>query len=303
MPSSNPACLLLPSSRRPGGTGCTRSSTTASGLSQNPSNTGNGAPFVTALLKNNGQDFFALKAGNAQTGALTTEYAGSLPTINGGGYAPMHQEGAILLGIGGDNSKGSIGSFFEGVMTAGLPTDAADDAVQANIVRVSYGGPTGNTGTLTPASEISLRPTAACCTSDSLRHQNFTAILSEISSGSSTLDKEDATWIIRRGFADNSCLSLQARNHPGYYLRHFNFKFFLEPYDGSEQFAKDSTFCPVPGKNGRGISLRSFNFPNKYIRHFNLGGFIASEGGDNPWDATAFWRDDVSWIVSSPWAP
>ena len=30
------------------------------GFSQNPSNTGTGAPFVTALLKNNGQDFFAL---------------------------------------------------------------------------------------------------------------------------------------------------------------------------------------------------------------------------------------------------
>jgi len=279
-----------------------------SGVSQNPSNTGNGAPFVTALLKNNGQDFFALKVANAQTGALTTEYAGKLPTPdslprNGGGYAPMQQEGAIVLGTGGDNSNGSIGSFFEGAMTAGVPTDAADDAVQANIVSVSYGGPTGNSGTLTPASEISLRPTTACCTSDSLRHQNFTAILSEISSGSSTLDKEDATWIIRRGFADNSCISLQARNYPGYYLRHFNFKLFLEPYDGSKQFAADSTFCPVPGKNGQGISLQSFNARNKYIRHYNFGGFIASEGGDYPWDAAAFWRDDVSWIVSSPWAP
>src|SRR6516225_10391876 len=93
------------------------------GVSQNPSNTGNGAPFVTALLKNNGQDFFALKVANAQTGALTTEYAGSLPT---GSYAPMNQEGAIVLGTGGDNSNGSIGSFFEGAMTAGVPTDAAD---------------------------------------------------------------------------------------------------------------------------------------------------------------------------------
>ena len=146
------------------------------GLSQNPSNTGNGAPFVTALLKNNGQNFFALKVANAQTGALTTEYAGSEPMINGGGYVPMHQEGAIVLGTGGDNSNRSIGSFFEGAMTAGLPTDAADDAVQANIVSVGYGGPTGNMGTLTPASEISLRATTACCTSHFLRHQDIMAI-------------------------------------------------------------------------------------------------------------------------------
>jgi hypothetical protein len=30
--------------------------------------------------------------------------------------------------------------FFEGVMTAGIPTDAADDAVQANIVAAGYAG-------------------------------------------------------------------------------------------------------------------------------------------------------------------
>jgi hypothetical protein len=273
------------------------------GLSQNPSNTGNPAPFVTALLKNNGQNFFALRVANAQAGTLTTLYAGSEPTISGGGYAPMHQEGAIVLGTGGDNSNGSIGSFFEGVMTAGLPTDAADDAIQANIVSVGYGGPTGNTGTLTPASEISLRATTACCTSDYLRHQFFAGILSPIWPGSSTLDKEDATWIVRRGFAQNSCLSLESKNYPGYYLRHFNFKLFLQPYDGSAQFAADSTFCPVAGVNGQGVSLQSANFPEKFIRHFFFLGFIASEGGSNPWDATAFWRDDVSWIVSAPWAP
>jgi hypothetical protein len=51
----------------------------------------------------------------------------------------MHQEGAIVLGTGGDNSNGSAGSFFEGVMTAGYPTDAADNAVQANIVSAGYG--------------------------------------------------------------------------------------------------------------------------------------------------------------------
>jgi hypothetical protein len=273
------------------------------GLSQNPSNTGNPAPFVTALLKNNGQNFFALKVANAQAGTLTTLYASGEPTINGGGYAPMQQEGAIVLGTGGDNSNGSIGSFFEGAMTAGLPSDPADEAVQANIVSVGYGGPTGSAGTLTPASEISLRATTACCTGDFLRHQFFAGVLSPISSDSSTLDKEDATWIIRRGFANDSCLSLESKNYPGYFIRHFNFKLFLQPYDGSAQFAADSTFCPVPGMNGQGVALRSLNFPDKFIRHFFFQGFIASEGGSNPWDATAFFRDDVSWIVSSPWAP
>ena len=60
----------------------------------------------------------------------------------------MHQEGAIILGTGGDNSNWSAGSFFEGVMTAGYPTDAADNAVQANIVSVGY--TTASTGATGP---------------------------------------------------------------------------------------------------------------------------------------------------------
>ena len=55
----------------------------------------------------------------------------------------MSLEGAIVMGTGGDNSNASIGTFFEGVITAGRPTDAADQAVQANIVAAGY---TGNSG-------------------------------------------------------------------------------------------------------------------------------------------------------------
>ena len=50
----------------------------------------------------------------------------------------MQLEGAIVLGTGGDNSDGSVGSFFEGVMTSGYPTDAAENSVQANVVSVGY---------------------------------------------------------------------------------------------------------------------------------------------------------------------
>jgi hypothetical protein len=111
-------------------------------------NHGNKSTYVTALLKNNGTSTYAIKGGNAQSGGLTTWYNGALP--NRGGYIPMHKEGAIVLGTGGDNSKSSVGSFFEGVMTAGYPTDAADNAVQANIVAAGYGSG-GSTGTSTGA--------------------------------------------------------------------------------------------------------------------------------------------------------
>jgi hypothetical protein len=94
--------------------------------------------FVTATLKNNGQTTFAVKNGNAQSGGLTTQYNAGLPT--GGGYIPMQLEGAIVMGTGGDNSRWSVGSFFEGAMTAGYPSDATENAVQSNIVSAGYGG-------------------------------------------------------------------------------------------------------------------------------------------------------------------
>jgi hypothetical protein len=117
----------------------------------NPANLGNNSTYVTALLKNNGQTTYALKGGNAQSGGLSTWWDGALP--NRGGYIPMHQEGSIILGTGGDNSNWNMGTFFEGVMTSGYPTDAADDAVQADIVSVGYSGqtnvPNGPQGTIT----------------------------------------------------------------------------------------------------------------------------------------------------------
>ena len=50
----------------------------------------------------------------------------------------MKKEGAILLGIGGDNSITGRGTFFEGVMTSGYPTAATENAVQANINAAAY---------------------------------------------------------------------------------------------------------------------------------------------------------------------
>jgi hypothetical protein len=79
---------------------------------------------------------FAIKGGNGQSGMLKTMYDGARPN---GGYDPMKKEGAIILGIGGDNSNSAIGTFFEGCMTSGYPSDATDDAVQANIVAAGYG--------------------------------------------------------------------------------------------------------------------------------------------------------------------
>ncbi|HEY4459342.1 MAG TPA: arabinofuranosidase catalytic domain-containing protein, partial [Pseudonocardiaceae bacterium] len=116
------------------------------GNGSNPANKGNGSNYVTAMLKNNGTTTYALKGGDAQSGGLSTWWNGGLPD-NVPGYRPMQKQGAIILGIGGDNSNASAGSFFEGVMTDGYPSDAADNAVQANIVAAKYSGNSGGVST------------------------------------------------------------------------------------------------------------------------------------------------------------
>ncbi|HXP90475.1 MAG TPA: arabinofuranosidase catalytic domain-containing protein [Fibrobacteria bacterium] len=97
--------------------------------------------YVTAMEKNNGTTQLVLKGGNAQSGSLTPLYSGSLPA----GWNPMHKEGAIVLGSGGDccntNQNMSAGTFYEGAIVGGssIPTDATDNAIQANIVSAGYG--------------------------------------------------------------------------------------------------------------------------------------------------------------------
>jgi non-reducing end alpha-L-arabinofuranosidase len=95
-----------------------------------------GTMFVTDMGVSDGQHSYAIYQGNAQSGGLTTTGIIPLPK----GYQPMQQEGAIILGIGGDNSNWATGYFFEGVMTKGMPTQAALETVQGNIVKAAYAG-------------------------------------------------------------------------------------------------------------------------------------------------------------------
>ena len=117
----------------------------------NPGYTGTHLPFVSAWEKNNGTSNFTIKVGDATTGGLNTTYSGALPN----GYSPMKVQPSILLGTGGDNSNGDLGEFFEGAVTAGFPTDATENAVQASLAAAGY----GNNSTLYATSEsvVSLR--------------------------------------------------------------------------------------------------------------------------------------------------
>jgi hypothetical protein len=89
--------------------------------------------FVTAMVKGE-PNHWAIRGGNAQAGSLSTMFDGARPS----GYHPMRKEGAILLGIGGDNSVTGRGTFYEGVLTAGFPSSATENAVQDNITAAGY---------------------------------------------------------------------------------------------------------------------------------------------------------------------
>ena len=98
-------------------------------------------PFATVMGANDGSHTFAIYQGNAQSAGgkpVTLTSTGTIPLPEV--YQPMKLEGAIILGIGGDNSNWDEGYFFEGVMTTGAPTSQAMEAVQGNIVAARYEG-------------------------------------------------------------------------------------------------------------------------------------------------------------------
>jgi hypothetical protein len=256
--------------------------------------------FTTAMIEG-GSNQWEILGGNAASGGLSTDFNGARPA----GYNPMKKQGAIILGIGGDNSDSSAGTFYEGVMTSGEPSATTEAAVQANIVSAGYANYTLPSNPFTSGAEISLRATTPCCTSDYLtgNYPSSDEVGADaVTSSSSSTVKADATWIVEPGLANSNCVSFKSANGSGDYIRHSNFQLFLEPNDGTSLFALDATFCPRAGNSGSNYSFMSYNYSYKYIRHFNFIGYVASDGGSNAWDASSLWYEDTTWAVASPWS-
>ena len=75
---------------------------------------------------------YAIRVGDAQSGTLKTAYDGQAP-------AAWSLSGAVVLGVGGDNSNSSTGTFYEGVITAGRPSDATDALILTNVQAANFG--------------------------------------------------------------------------------------------------------------------------------------------------------------------
>jgi len=95
--------------------------------------------FVSVYVNGGDGNQWDLNGGDATKEEVTTYYSGVRPhTPESSDYFPMHKKGALLLGNGGDNGNGSAGTFYEGVMTVGYPSQECIRKVQANIAAVRY---------------------------------------------------------------------------------------------------------------------------------------------------------------------
>ncbi|KAJ7218224.1 glycoside hydrolase family 54 protein [Mycena haematopus] len=257
--------------------------------------------FVTAVVKGE-PGTWAIRGGNAASGALSTFYSGARPDVSG--YNPMHKEGALILGIGGDNSNGAQGTFYEGVVTSGYPSDATENSVQANVVAAKYATTSLTSGpAISVGSTVSFRATTACCTTRYLAHTGATVNTQVVTSSNTTAGKQSASWTVVAGLGNSACVSFESRDTPGSYIRHFNFGLMVNAPDGTKQFTEDATFCPQAAFNGVGTnSIRAWGYPTRYFRHFDNTGYVASNGGVNTFDSATLFTDDASWVVGAAFA-
>jgi hypothetical protein len=97
----------------------------------NPKNPSLAVPFAMGVLKTSTAQWGLRSADVKSATDLTTSYEGALPKA-------MNNLGGIVLGVGGDNSNNSWGTFYEGAIVAGYPTAATDLAVLKNVQAVGY---------------------------------------------------------------------------------------------------------------------------------------------------------------------
>jgi hypothetical protein len=117
-----------------------------------------------------------------------------------------------------------------------------------------------------------------------VRHQNF---LGELTPIVSELDKNDATFNVVPGLADNRSVSFESVNFPNHFLRHQDFRIKLQerPAQVDQLFNADTTFRVRAGlSDATACSFVSFNFPDRFIRHRDFHLFL--EPADLPPDAT-----------------
>lgn len=106
----------------------------------NPNNPSLPVKYAIGYTKTDGNaNKWALRMADITTAnELTLAYEGGLP-IDNGKTKGMDNQGAIVLGVGGDNSNYSWGTFYEGAVVAGYPSPETELAVMQNVKAAGYG--------------------------------------------------------------------------------------------------------------------------------------------------------------------
>jgi len=104
-----------------------------------PANSNNPAMKVKYALgfqkTGNGPERYALRMADIATAtSVTTAYAGNYPSGK-----HLDSKGAVVLGVGGDNSNYSFATFYEGAIMKGYPSDDTENAVFQNVKAIGYG--------------------------------------------------------------------------------------------------------------------------------------------------------------------
>lgn len=96
-----------------------------------------------------------------------------------------------------------------------------------------------------------------------VRHRDFLAYVTPLAS---ELDRRDATFRITQGLVGH-CISFEAVGFPNHFLRHQGFRVKLAPFEDTQLFREDATFCSGPGlADGLARSYLSVNYPTYYLR-------------------------------------
>ncbi|KAF5251084.1 hypothetical protein FANTH_3846 [Fusarium anthophilum] len=268
------------------------------GSGYNPGDPSIESRFVTAFLKGDSSNLWSLRGGNETAKSLSTYYSGPRPD----GYYPMDKQGAIVLGIGGDNGNLDQGTWYEGVLTSGYPSDKTEDAVQANIAQAGFTATSlANGPPLKVGSTITIKATTPGFTNRYLAHDGSTVNTQVISSSSDTSTKQKGSWVVRQGLVASAlgCLSLESVDTPGSFIRHSGFKLYINANDGSKQFSEDATWCPQQSFDSTGSNaLRSWSYPTRYFRHYDNTGYAAMDGGWEDFDASTDFTEDASWLIT-----
>jgi hypothetical protein len=125
--------------------------------------------------------------------------------------------------------------------------------------------------------------------------------LGELTEIHSDLDRQDATFKIVPGLADDRFVSFESVNYPNHFLRHEDFRLKLHPRSEQGLFKADATFMPIDGlADTAATSFRSYNYPAGHLRHQDLHMWVGRGGGDYLNDHA---NDATFRVVDPLWRP